>query len=663
MKPLILNRPAAMARLRVITVKDTSEATLKLLQKIGVLHVEEAKELQPVDKVAIENEKRQIGELLTFVNRVLSYIPQKESTARAEDFDLIYSRPLSELGGEVRQIHKKVNNLAENIARLDDEEQKLRELRRSLEPLARQDQLRLSDLDYDGEYLVSRVFVLSHETYKSLPEGFATYLFENAVPVDESEIVCHVIAEAKDQKVLESQIGESGGKILSLPDENITVKEFLGTSESRLYELASRIDNLRKELEKKAGDDLDKLILFRAALAAESERLSVLEMASEAKYVNLIEGWIPQNEVETLTFELRQAVKYIYIDSRPAQSGEEPPSKLDNMRGIRPFQVIIDLFGTPKYGEWDPTPIVAYFFALFFGIMTNDVVYAIGIMLLAKFVLPKLADNPYSEGFVLFQRVLYISAAVGLVVGVLSGSYLGDNYQLLGIESMALVGAIAAMFRDPVQLILAAVGIGFVHVNIAHVLALMNAIKAKAIGAIVGKIGIFTMETFAILYAIVSLFDVNLAMLNPAMGNIFLYLMLVGILLIIVGTIMQSKGLGVILWIFEITGVLGDVLSYSRLAGVALATFYLASSFRMLALVLRGLIPGTLGLILGTVIAIFVLIFGHIINLALSAITAFVHSLRLCFVEFMFKFYEGGGRQYSPFKLRTRLSLSVEEKT
>ncbi len=104
-------------------------------------------------------------------------------------------------------------------------------------------------------------------------------------------------------------------------------------------------------------------------------------------------------------------------------------------------------------------------------------------------------------------------------------------------------------------------------------------------------------------------------------------------------------------------------MSYSRLAGVGLATFYLASSFNMLAdmifRALSGWLPGVLGIAIGAIIAIIILVFAHLLNLALSGLAAFIHSLRLCFVEFMFKFYEGGGRQYEPFRLKPRTFVIV----
>jgi V/A-type H+-transporting ATPase subunit I len=135
--------------------------------------------------------------------------------------------------------------------------------------------------------------------------------------------------------------------------------------------------------------------------------------------------------------------------------------------------------------------------------------------------------------------------------------------------------------------------------------------------------------------------------------------MAAGMVLVIVSSIIQSGGLGAILWLFDVTGLLGDVMSYARLAGVGLATFYLASTFNMLAGLFSEMIPGMAGVIIGGIMGVLIIVFGHTLNLVLTAITGFIHSLRLCFVEFLFKFYEGGGREYSPFKLKKRVAIPL----
>jgi V/A-type H+-transporting ATPase subunit I len=128
---------------------------------------------------------------------------------------------------------------------------------------------------------------------------------------------------------------------------------------------------------------------------------------------------------------------------------------------------------------------------------------------------------------------------------------------------------------------------------------------------------------------------------------------------------MESGGLGAIMWLFDITGILGDIMSYARIAGVGLATYYLAIVFNMLGPLFGNLLPfsGMVGVIAGGALSVFILVIGHAVNLLLSVLTGFIHSLRLCFVEFLFKFYEGGGRTYRPFKFIKRPVVLVGAKS
>jgi len=102
MVPVIVNSADPMAKVRVVTTKDYSTQTIKTLHTTGVLHVEESEELEPVDKEAIERERREINELLTGINDVLAYIPKGERVFLKEDVEVIYTRPFEEVGSEVR---------------------------------------------------------------------------------------------------------------------------------------------------------------------------------------------------------------------------------------------------------------------------------------------------------------------------------------------------------------------------------------------------------------------------------------------------------------------------------------------------------------------------------------------------------------------------------
>jgi V/A-type H+-transporting ATPase subunit I len=657
MIPLIVSTPDLMAKVRVITPKDYSTKTLKTLHTIGALHVEESEELKPVDKEAIERERREIGELLTSINDVLNYIPKGERLSLREDVEVIYTRPFDEVDSEVKSLCTKLSNMHRSATKLNEDVKALTELTKYLGSLEKQADIRLGDLNFSGSYLFSRVFVLPNELFETLYPKLRDYVLENLTGTVENETVLYTIAKAENQKTIESIVKDGGGKILQIPEKDLPLREFREVADGNIHSLEEELTRLHAEIENKTRENLEKLVLFREALSAETERLAVLEKACESKYVTLIEGWIPESNVESTISQLKENIGYVFIDTRKPEQTEEPPTKMKNPTPLKPFEVIVNLFGTPKYGEWDPTPIIAYFFAFFFGLMLGDVVYAIIIMLFAYRGLHRLVNDPQTEGFKLFQRTLYISGCVALVVGLLTGSYLGDFYTFFSIETLAISEGIKAVLGNATSFIVLSIVIGLIHVNLAHIMALIRGRRQK--GVALGKAGLFMLQIAGIPWIIHFLFGVEIPLLPEQAYPILLYLVFLSIVLIVVSSIVQ-KGvfLGGIFWLFDLTGLLGDIMSYCRLAGVGLATFYLATSFNLMARVVSDMVPagpaGLLNLIVGGLILILILLIGHVINLALSGITCFVHSLRLCFVEFLLKFYDGGGKRYSPLRLRTQ---------
>jgi len=665
MMPLVVNTPDPMLRVRVVTTKDYSTKTLKTLQTAGVLHVEQSEELKPIDREAIEHERREVNDLLADIDNVLVYVPKGERVLLGDDIEVIYTRPFAEIDSEVKRLCTKLGNMHRRAIRVEQEVEELKELRRYLEPLGQQIDVRLKDLSFFGNHLYSRVFVLSTETYETLYDKVKNYLFWNTVTTIENETVLLVIARVEAEETIESTVKESGAKILQIPDENLTVKEFVEAAEDRIHNLHEELTRLREEIESKTKENLERLVLLREALSAENDRLSVLEKASGAKYVTLIEGWIPEASAEDTVSEIKENISYVFVDTRKPEETEDPPTKFRNLTALKPFQVIVDLFGTPKYGEWDPTPIIAYSFALFFGLMLCDVVYALGIILATRFLLRRFVDDPESEGFRLFTRLLYISSGVGLVFGLLTGAYLGNAYEFFGIESgaLALAPQLEAALANPVTFIVIGIVIGLIHVNIAHVMALIRGVRDGVKGVVANKMGLFMLQIFGIPYICYTLLHFELLPLSAATYSVFLYIMLASLALIVASSFIMRGGLGGIFWLFDITGLLGDVMSYCRIAGVSLATLYLAQCFNMIAGMVSGMVsgmvPGVIGLIIGGIIAFVVLLLTHTMNLFLAALASFIHSLRLCFVEFMMKFYEGGGRQYTPFRLRTRTAITT----
>jgi len=638
MPAVIVNTPDPMVMVRVMTPKDYSTETLKTLHRAGVLHVEESEELKPIDKEAIEAERRKVGELLTSINDVLAYVPKGERVLLGEDVEVIYNRPFDEVDREVRLLCTKLINMHQRAIKLDEEIKELTELGKYLCSLAQQPDVKLRDLNFSGSYLFSRVLVFPNELFETSYSKLQDYILEGLTGTVENETVFYVIAKSENRETIEHAVEDGGGKIIPIPSKDLTVREFLEAADGNIHSLEEELAKLRTDIESKTRENLEKLVLFREALSSETERLAVLAKASEAKYVRLVEGWVPEINVETAISELRENIGYVFIDTRKPEQVEEPPTKMRNATALRPFEVIVNLFGTPKYKEWDPTPVIAYSFALFFGIMMGDVVYAALLMLFARFGLRLLTDNPQSEGFKLFQRIIYISGGVGLVIGLLTGNYLGNFYEFFGRETLTLVTLVKFWLSSPVHFIGLALIIGLVHVNIAHVLALIRGRRDGQKAIVPNKVGLFLLEIGAIPWIMHHILGMNLPLLTEQIYPILLYVAILGVVLIVASSIMEKGAfLGSIFWLFDITGILGDVMSYARLAGVGLATYYLAYCFNLIADLLYHMMPvGAVQAIVGSLIFILVLLAGHVLNLALSGITCFVHSLRLCFVEFLF---------------------------
>jgi V/A-type H+-transporting ATPase subunit I len=196
---------------------------------------------------------------------------------------------------------------------------------------------------------------------------------------------------------------------------------------------------------------------------------------------------------------------------------------------------------------------------------------------------------------------------------------------------------------------------------------MIKGIKENDKGVVASKIGLFLTQIFGIPYIFKAMLNITLLPLSEATYGFFAYPLMAGIALIVIGAFMQMGALGSVFWIFDLTGILGDVMSYSRLAGVGLATFYLASSFNLLskwvATTVESAIPSFIGAAIALLIGVVLLVVFHVFNLLLSSLAAFIHSLRLCFVEFLLKFYEGGGRAYAPFHLRIRKEVTVGKKS
>jgi len=234
MIPGILSSPQPMVKVRVITLKDYSEQTLKTLHRVGVLHVEQGEGLKPIDKAAIEDQRKQVGELAAFVDDVLGYVTEKQEISPGEDIEVVYTQPFGEISKEVRLLYTKFGELHQKAVKVDEESQALAGQKKYLEALPQRYDVGLKDLKFSGDYLFSRVFILPTEAYETVHKELEKNLFESAVGVVDDKTIVHTIGKRENLETVESLINGAGGKILPVPDKDLTLKEFLKKSEDEL---------------------------------------------------------------------------------------------------------------------------------------------------------------------------------------------------------------------------------------------------------------------------------------------------------------------------------------------------------------------------------------------------------------------------------------------
>ncbi len=662
--PFILSAPETMLKAKIITVKDQVSSVLAALHASQAIHVKEAKELKPLEREIIEKRREELESLLRIIERFLMNV-NREYTVEIEEKIEPYTIPelLEKYEKPVRDIYAKMQTLANKISKIQQDLAETEAKVKYLEALSKsKPSLKLVDLNFEGKVIFSKTIIVPKER----EEDFEVKIREivdivaKAELTEPPEVVYVVAGLLRNYKTIVGIVRELGLQIVSFEKKAVKISDYVNELREKISSLKTNLTRLNSEFMKIVENNLKQVLILKILLENEMLKLSVLEKAAGAKYITLIEGWVPESLRRKLLYELHSNVKYFHVSFEKAKPEENPPTKMRNLNVLRYFEPLVKFYGVPKYTEWDPTPLVAYSFSIFFGLMLGDVIYGILMLLVIRYVLDKLVENPESENYLTFKRMLYVSGFASIIAGFLYGSYLGDTLKLLGLN----IPPIVPEFSDPLSLIILSMGIGLVHVNIAHFLGLVKALHEKDKITIVSKIGLFVTEIFGIPYVLFKMANFKVLPLPDSVYNILIYGVVVGIVFLAFSQVMSMRFFGTFMWIFDITGLLGDIMSYTRIAGVAFATIYLASSFnlmtRMIITGFRGILPGIAGLALGLLFGAIVFFLGHLLNLALSIIGPFIHSLRLCFVEFLPKFYEGGGIEYSPLKLILRRRIIVK---
>lgn len=326
----------------------------------------------------------------------------------------------------------------------------------------------------------------------------------------------------------------------------------------------------------------------------------------------------------------------------------------------------MESYGLPKRGEFDPTTIMSFFYVFFFGMMLSDAAYG-AIIAVACFVLlkkfPRMSRGMYQS----IKMFMYCGIST-LIWGILFGGYFGNIVDIVSQKFFGTTITVPALWfiplNDPMKLLMYSMLFGMIHLFVGLGIKGYMCLKEKKIMDFFCDVVLWFMlliglilmllpsEIFSSISQIQIVFPdaVNLVAKGLAIAGA------VGILLMS-GRDKKNPALRLALGaydLYNITGWLSDVLSYSRLLALGLATGVIASVINQMG----SMLPNNIA---GVILFLVIFVIGHTLNLAINLLGAYVHTNRLQFVEFFGKFYEGGGRAFHPFTPDTKYVDVKEE--
>lgn len=413
--------------------------------------------------------------------------------------------------------------------------------------------------------------------------------------------------------------------------------------EAKIEELKNEYASIKQYLAEISEEAITLLNEYKQSVINDANFYKVSEAAQRLAddKIMALEGWVP-TEIETDTIAWLNKEDVYFEATAPEKGVDNPPIKLKNRRFAKLFEMIGNMYSTPTYWELDMTPFFAPFFVLFFGFCMGDCGYGALLTLVALGLI-------ISKKFKDMQNVLWLVFFLGLgtiVLGIISGTFFG--VPLLDVDIPIVNRLKGIMLGNPDSSIYysafyVSLMIGVFQILFGMCLKIINVTKMEGFAASLPTIG-----------WVILLLGGIISFLTAGIGTAFYACVIVGCVLIFLLNGPLNKiyspfvNIGAGLWdtYNMATGLLGDVLSYIRLFALGLSGSILGLVFNDLAFQMSPDVP-----VLGTIVTIIILLLGHTMNLALAALSAFVHPMRLTFVEFYKNAgFVGGAKQYEPFK-------------
>lgn len=358
---------------------------------------------------------------------------------------------------------------------------------------------------------------------------------------------------------------------------------------------------------------------------------------TETSYI--LEAWVPLDKAEKLDKALSESPLALMYEIREPAEGEKPPTYVEDNAVVEPYQTVTNMFSAPAYREIDPNPFVAFFFFLFFGMMLADAGYGLVLMLLTGIVLLK--QRP-PKGQASLIKIVFMGGVSTVIWGIIFGSYFGYSATDLGIWCWF------NPIEQPMNMLFLSLGMGVFQMCFGlgiNMVAMFR--EKKPLDAICGTLSwYFMLLGLALAFGSSLIKSVNIPAWVKTAGYV---LLIVGAVMLMISGALHKKGAkkitGAFSSLYGIINFFSDLMSYTRIFGLGLASAVIGMVFNEIGALMMNMIPVKA---IGIVVAAVVFLIGHVFNIGINALGAYVHNSRLQFVEFFGKFYTGGGELFRP---------------
>ena len=485
-----------------------------------------------------------------------------------------------------------------------------------------------------------------------LEKVLSTALLEAEIPNHVTAVdVHHVAVTVAREADVDAVIAGSDAEIVAAPSGTETPEiEFAAVSE-KLAKVKGDLALLHDQAEHFSHTHLKQLQIAGEILSWQKERSAVVDEAAATTYTVIFDGWLNANKREVIEAELKKQELAAVFSELELSEGEEPPVEIENGNLVKPFEAVTRLYGMPGHTDLDPTPFLAGFFFLFFGLSLTDVGYGLFLMIVSAIVV---FVFKVSDAIKMFAKLLFFVGLATVLVGMLFAGYLGIDPAMLpdslkAIQKFDPIG-------NPLPVFYLALSLGVFQVMVGMLLKIYSEHKnGRLMGGIIEQGPWFFTFCMAIFALLTSLEYVAVLPMATIVNLIY-----VGVAMVAISGFYRGEGgmFGKIMSsaarLYDSIGYFSDILSYSRLLALGLATTALAFAVNLIA----GMVVETP--YVGYILAGIILLIGHMFNLAVNTLGAFIHSARLQFVEFFGKFIMGTGREFSPLK-RSEEHIVVKE--